>query len=166
MHRLIILASVVMLAASSVNCANSPERSNGNVLAPSASDGAGIVDGGHGGGNPGKGADSGDSLTLVMVTDKNGDGLPNFGDTVTFAVHTTATAYPWVTVKCIQNGTLVGQGTVGIFATSVGRNFTLGPTSLWRSGTASCSATLENWDSYSRNGKITVLASTSFPVGG
>src|SRR5438552_3236496 len=101
MPRLVILASVVMLAAISVNCANSPERSNANILAPSASDAAILVaTGGHGGGKPGTGGGSGGSLTLAMVTDNNNDGLPNFGDTVTFAVQTTATAYPWVTLRC------------------------------------------------------------------
>ena len=72
MPRLVILASVVMLAAISVNCANSPERSNANILAPSASDAAILVaTGGHGGGKPGTGGGSGGSLTLAMVTDNN-----------------------------------------------------------------------------------------------
>jgi hypothetical protein len=162
MHRLVILASVVMLAAASVNCANA-ERSNANILAPSPSGGAATVSatGGHGGGRPGGGG-SGGSLTWVMVTDNNQDGVPSFTDTVTFAVQTTATTHPWVTLKCKQNGTLIYQESNGIFATSLDENFTLGPTSLWQSAAADCTATLENWDSYSKNGKITVLASTSF----
>jgi hypothetical protein len=166
MHRLVILASVVMLAASSVNCANSPERSNANILAPSSSDGAAIVGalGGHGGGKPGGGAGSGSggSLTYKMVIDNNNDGVPSFRDTVTFIVQTTATAYPYVTLKCYQNGTLVSQDSNAMFAHSLDQNFTLGPTAAWTSGTANCTATLENRDA--RNGSITVLASTSFPV--
>jgi hypothetical protein len=169
MHRLVTLASVVMLAASSVNCANSPERSTANMLAPSSSDGAATVGaagghGGSGGGKPGGGSGTRGSLAVAMVIDNNTDGVPSFGDTVTFTVSTTATAYPWVTLRCNQNGTLVSQESNGIFATSLSRDFTLGPTSLWPSGAATCTATLENWDSYSKNGSITVLASTSFPV--
>jgi hypothetical protein len=165
MHRLVILASVVMLAASSVNCANSPERSSANSLAPSALDAVAIASAKGGGGKPGGGgSSSGGSLTWVMVTDINQDRLPNFRDTVTFAVQTTATAYPWVTLRCKQNGTSVYSASEGIFATSLGQNFTLGPTPLWTSGGADCTATLENWDSYSKNGSITVLASMSFPV--
>jgi len=160
MHRLVILASVVMVAASSVNCANSPERSSANILAPSASDAATNARGGNKPG-PGSGG-SGGSIAWVMVTDKNGDSVPSFADTVTFAVQTTATTKPWVTLRCKQNGTLVLQDSNGIFATSLDQNFTLGPTSVWTSGAADCTATLENWDSYTKNGSITVLASTSF----
>jgi hypothetical protein len=164
MHRLVILASVVMLAASSVNCANSPERSNASILAPSASDGAAVVGalGGHGGGKPGAGG--GGSLAYKMVIDNNNDGVPSFHDTVTFVVQTTATTQPYVTLKCYQNGTLVSRESNGIFAISLSEEFTLGPTSLWTGGAATCTATLENWDSYSKNGNITTLASISFPV--
>ena len=163
MHKLVILASVVMLAASSANCANSPERSNANILAPSALNGAAIVGAtGHGGGKPGGGGTTSGSLAWVMVTDNNLDGLPSFTDTVTFAVQTSATTHPYVTLRCNQNGTLIYQQSNGIFATSLGENFTLGPTSVWTGGAADCTATLENWDSYSKNGHMTVLASTSF----
>jgi hypothetical protein len=85
---------------------------------------------------------------------------------VTFVVQTTATPYPWVTLRCYQNGTLVSQESNGIFATSLGWDFTLGPSPLWTSGAADCTATLENWDSYYKNGSITVLASMSFKVNG
>jgi len=164
MHRLGILA-VVMLAASSANCANSPERSTANILAPSATDGAAMVgvSGGHGGGKPGGGG-SGGSLTWVMVTDNNQNGLPNFRDTVTFAVQTTATAFPYVTLTCYQNGTLVSQETNAMFAGSLDENFTLGPTSLWTSGAANCTASLESRDGSSKRGSVTGLASMSFTV--
>jgi hypothetical protein len=116
-----------------------------------------------GGGKPGGGGTtSGGSITWVMVTDNNQDGLPSFGDTVTFAVQTTATAYPYVTVKCTQNGTVVSQESNAMSAGSLDEKFTLGPTSLWKGGAANCTATLENWDSYSKNDTTTVLASTSF----
>ena len=41
--------------------------------------------GGGGGGKPGGGGSTG-SLALVLVTDQNGNGAPNWGDTVTFNV--------------------------------------------------------------------------------
>ena len=159
MRRLVILASVVMLAAGSVNCANSPE----NILAPSTSNGVARVGAdARGGGKPGTGGGSGGSLSYRMVIDNNNDGVPSFRDTVTFVVQTTATAYPYVTLRCTQNGTLVSQDSNAMFAHSLDQNFTLGPTVAWTSGAADCTATLENRDA--KNGSITVLASTSFPV--
>src|SRR4051794_14762817 len=73
------------------------------------------------------------TISLVMVTDKNSDGLPNYGDTVTFAVSTPSTTQPYVTLKCSQNGTLVSQQSNGIFSISLGQNFTLASTA-WQSG--------------------------------
>ena len=85
---------------------------------------------------------------------------------MTFAVSTTTTAYPWVTVKCFQNGGLVSQESNGIFPTSLDQIFALGPTTNWQGGAASCTATLENWDAYSKHGTITPLASISFEAVG
>jgi hypothetical protein len=162
MHRFVMLAAVVVLAASSVNCANSPE----NILAPSTSDGIAMFGanarGGGGKPGPGTGVVGGGSLTYKMVIDNNNDGVPSFRDTVTFIVQTTATAYPYVTLRCYQNGTLVSQDLNAMFAHSLDQNFTLGPTQAWTSGAADCTATLENRDA--KNGSITVLASTSFHV--
>ena len=166
-HKVVRLASVVALAASSVSCANSPGQSSPNVLAPSTGDAALAArpgGGGGGGGKPPSGGGGGGTVTHKMVVDLNRDGVPSFGDTVTFVVQTTATAYPYVTLKCKQNGTLVSQESNGIFPTSISQDFTLGPTSLWRGGGADCTATLENWDSYGKHGTTTVLASTSFTV--
>jgi hypothetical protein len=112
--------------------------------------------GSKGGGKPG-GTTGGGSLTLVMWDPT--DTVVNFGDKVTFAVSTSSTAYPWVTMKCSQGGTLVYKQSNGIFATSLGTVFTLGPTPLWLSGEADCTASLENWDSYAKRGSITTLAS-------
>jgi len=107
---------------------------------------------------------SGGTIGLVMVQDANGDGLSNVLDKVTFAVSTTATTKPWVTVDCYQGGTLVYQASNGIFPTSLNQVFTLGSNS-WMSGAASCTAYLQNWDSYSKRHTITNLASMSFSVG-
>jgi len=107
---------------------------------------------------------SGGTISLVMKYDANGDGLPNVMDKITFAVSTTATTKPWVTVTCDQGGTQVYKASNGIFATSLNQIFTLGSNS-WTSGAASCTAYLQNWSSYSKRGTITNLASMSFSVG-
>jgi len=159
MRQFLVLASVLTAAVVSANCANS-----GSVVSPSGVEASSsALDARGGGGKPGGGSTGGGGGTVswVMVTDKNGDRVPSFADVITFAVQTTATTHPWVTLKCYQNGTLVSQDSNGIFSTSLDRNFTLS-SSLWTSGGASCTATLENWDSYSKNGSISVLASMSF----
>ena len=51
-----------------------------------------------------------------MVTDVNGNGSPNWGDTVTFDVSTTATTEPYVDLVCSQNGVVVYGATAGFFA--------------------------------------------------
>jgi len=79
MYRVTTLASIMVVAAISVNCSNSREgQISGNALAPSVLDAASnnvAIDtaGGHGGKKPG-GATG--SLTLVMDVDLNGNGLP------------------------------------------------------------------------------------------
>jgi hypothetical protein len=117
----------------------------------------------NGGGKPKPGGGTG-TISLVMVSDANSDGSPNFGDKVTFNVSTPSTIYPWVTLKCYVNGALVMQTSNGIFATSLGQNFNLGPTPSWPSGPADCTATLQNWDNYSKRGSITDITSMSFRV--
>jgi hypothetical protein len=108
---------------------------------------------------------SGGTISLVMSNDVNGNGLPNYMDTVTFAVSTTATTMPWVTVNCSQGGTLVYQASNGIFYTSLNQLFVLGETTAWQGGAADCTAYLQNWDSYSKHHTVTNLASMSFSVG-
>jgi hypothetical protein len=108
---------------------------------------------------------SGGTISLVMSNDVNGNGLPNYMDTVTFAVSTTATTMPWVTVDCSQGGTLVYQASNGIFYTSLNQLFVLGETTAWQGGAADCTAYLQNWDSYSKHHTVTNLASMSFSVG-
>jgi hypothetical protein len=112
--------------------------------------------GGHGGG----GTSSGSSLSLVMVTDNNGDGLPNWGDQVTFKVSTSA-AYPSVELDCAQNGTWVYAQIVGFYPTYFGtQTYTL-KSYYWTGGAADCTATLTTT---SKNGSRTTLATMSFPV--
>jgi hypothetical protein len=113
-------------------------------------------------GRHGGGGTTGGTGTLSLVLLNSTDGYAHFGQKVTFNVSTSATTQPWVTVKCYQSGTLVGQQSNGIFATSLSTTFTLGPTQLWSGGAANCTATLENWDSYPKS--VATLASMSFDV--
>ena len=145
---LAVLALALVPAAGLAAKGGSPERGGG---------GGG---GNGGGGKPGGG--NGGTIELVLLN--SADGVANYGEQVTFRVSTSATSYPYVTLKCTKEGVLVYQASKGIFPTSLGQNFTLGPTPSWQGGEADCTATLEDWDSYSKNGSITPLASTSFHV--
>jgi hypothetical protein len=109
---------------------------------------------------PHKGGGTTGTISLVMVQDKNADGLPNYNDVVTFAVSTPSTTQPWVTVKCNQNGTLVYQASNAIFSNSLNQNFTLA-SSAWSSGAADCTATLQNWDTYYKRGARGIIDITS-----
>jgi len=92
---------------------------------------------------------------------------PAYGQSVTFDVSTNATNRPFVHLMCSQNGALVLQSWQAWFFGATGPQlFALGPSPAWQGGAAECTAYLENWDSYSKNGKITVLASTAFHVDG
>jgi hypothetical protein len=113
------------------------------------------------GGGP-KSSTSSISLQLMAAPTSSGSASPNYGQDVTFNVSTNGTTQPFVHVKCSQNGSLVYEAWQS-WAKGP-QSFTLGGTTAWQSGAADCTAYLENWDSYSKNGKITVLASTDFHV--
>ena len=157
------IAAVTALGMFVSGCSALDQNGVTSPTAIEASDDGMAARGSGGGGKPGSGEGGGGSLTHTMVVDGNGDGFPSFGDTVTFVVETSATAYPYVTLKCYKDGTLVSQESNAMFATSLSQDFTLGPTMLWTSGAADCTATLESWGS-SRRRTVTVLASTSFAV--
>jgi hypothetical protein len=104
------------------------------------------------------GTTGGGTISLApLVNDSNGDGLPNWGDTVTFDISQTATDQPWVKLECKQGGKMVAQGWGGYFDGSLGgRDFELdSPT--WTGGAADCLA-------YLQTPQGSVLASTSFHV--
>ena len=98
---------------------------------------------GGGGGKPVGGGSTGGGISgPLMVTDTNTPGL-SLGDRVTFNVSTTATASPWVNVNCYQGGTFVYGEWHGFFASYLyGQTYTLGPTRMWQSGGADCTADL------------------------
>ena len=117
--------------------------------------------GGNGGG--GKPGGSGSStVSLLMVTDGNGNGTPNYSDVVTFQISTSATDAPYVNVTCSQNGNVVYGGSAGFFVSYPWpwtRNFTLS-SSYWSGGAADCAAEL-----YLHDGRrFKTLATMTFRV--
>ncbi len=114
-------------------------------LAAKGGNGGGGGKPGGGGGKPGGGSST-SSLTLVMVSDRNGNGSPNWGDTITFTVSTTATNYPYVDVRCYQNGALVYSASAGFYDSYLwpgARNMPLSSPS-WTGGAATCTAVLND----------------------
>ena len=103
--------------------------------------------GGGGGGGGGKHHQQGSSsLALVMVNDVNGDGSANWGDTITFDVSTTETDYPYVSVRCYQDGSLVYSADAGFYDGYMWPGAQLMPLTSpsWTGGAADCSAVLND----------------------
>jgi hypothetical protein len=124
------------------------------LLAPAAI----AAKGGGGKGHPGWDDDS--SLALVVL--ESIDGLPHYGQQVTFNVSTTATSRPYVQLSCFQGGTLVAAGSAGFYDDYPWpweRNFTLSSNS-WTGGAADCVAELTYWNGRRWN----TLTSLSFDV--
>jgi hypothetical protein len=113
---------------------------------------------------PGGRSSSNSSISLVVLsssTTGTATVAPSYGQAVTFATSTDATTQPYVHLKCSQNGSLVLEAWRAWFVGP--QSFTLA-SGAWQGGAADCTAYLENWDSYSKNGKTSVLASTDFHV--
>lgn len=86
-------------------------------------------------------------------------GEPVYAGTVTFTVVQKATVRPWVGLRCNQDGALVLDGYVGVFAGSLQPDAILaGP--YWPGGAASCEARLIDWDT----GRQRILATLVFEV--
>ena len=168
MRRLGSLAFVVVLAASSMNCssdrANSGNEilSSPNILAPSPSDRTATFMAAESKGGSKNGNDN-SSFILVMDADINGNSLPDWGDTVTFNVSTTATTEPHVDLTCSRNGDVVYGATTGYYASYPWpwTQFMTLSSTAWQSGAADCTAEL-----YYFSGKnARVLKSISFIAG-
>ena len=90
--------------------------------------------GNSGGGKPDRGGSGGGTIALFLM---DGATEAHFAARVTFTVSTTATASPFVHLRCYQGGTLVGEGRQGFFEGALGNPwFYLGPTPAWQSGDA------------------------------
>jgi hypothetical protein len=157
MRRSTIAALVLAAAAGSSHCSDSSGPVG--VLPSSNPSGAAFSNSGstQGDGTATSGPVSSISrLALTIVSDGNGDGRPNRGDSITFAISTTQT-WSQVNVVCSQNGEVVLRATRTASAWS--------PISLtsetWQAGAADCVATLDQ-----ANGtKVLTLATASFGVG-
>jgi hypothetical protein len=107
----------------------------------------------------------GSSISLAVPAGAAAADL-TIGSQATFDVSTTATSKPWVDARCYQNGALVYEQWAAFYPGSIdykyGDIFTLGPTRMWSSGSADCTADLVSRDNYQNH----VLASTSFQVSG
>jgi hypothetical protein len=107
---------------------------------------AGKPSGGGGGhGKPGSGTGGG-TIAIVMVSDANSNGLPNWNDTITFNVSTTATDSPYLRVTCYQGGTLVYGADAGFYDSYPwpgARNMPL-YSPIWTGGAADCTAILND----------------------
>jgi hypothetical protein len=117
--------------------------------------------GGNGGKPPPSGGSSSIKLAYPLVYDANGNGLPNWGDTVRFDVSTTATAAPNVDLVCTQGGTVVYGATTGYYDGYLWpwtQNMKLS-SQMWTGGDAACVATLYTYD---RRGRQSTLATLSF----
>ena len=106
------------------------------------------------------------SLTYSIVVDVNGDGLPNWGDTLRFNPVTTATAAPYVELTCNQNGVLVYAANAGYFEGYLWpwtQDMKLG-SNMWTGGDADCSAKLYMLTAKGKTGTST-LATIAFKAG-
>jgi hypothetical protein len=165
MRRSTLVALLLVAAASSSQC------SDGDTTAIGPSSGGAPASGrfGNTGGSAqgeAPGAPAGESgpgsqssisrLALVLVTDRNSDGRPNRGDSITFTISTTQ-MWDRVSVACSQNGTeiLRAERTPDAWTP-----LALGsPT--WQTGPADCKATLDQVN----DTKVTTLASATFTAG-
>lgn len=144
----IAATSAVVLAVVSATCADGKAGSflSASPLAPSAVVASAGDDvngtqarGGNGGGKPGGGGTSGSgTLALVMVTDNNGNGAPNWGETISFTV-TTSETKPFVELKCYQGSQVYGAS-VGFFDAYPWEKSFLLSSGAWSSGAATCTA--------------------------
>lgn len=101
------------------------------------------------------GTSSTSNLSLVLLNST--DGLPHWGQNVTFSVATTVTTEPYVSLDCSQNGAIVYGASAGFFPSYPWPGSQIFPLSSpsWTGGGASCTATL-----YYVNGKRTITLKT------
>ena len=100
------------------------------------------------------------SSSFALVLLNSTDGLAHWGQNTTFAITTTATAYPYVSLTCVQLTKLVLSGSAGFWASYPWPQERIMSLSsmVWTSGAADCTATLR--DFYSG----TVLGTLGFHV--
>ena len=113
------------------------------------------------GGKPGGGGgstSSSGSFSLVLLN--SSDGLPHWGQNVTFTV-STSVSQPFVGLQCFKSGTLVYSASAGFFPDYPWSQIYPLASGTWSSGAADCTATLY---AYSSTGKKSTLGTMSFHV--
>ncbi len=103
--------------------------------------GTALAGGGKGGGGHHRGSSTTGSFSLLLVSDANANGLPNYGDSVTFNVSSTA-SQPWVQLTCYQNGDWVINQYVGFYAGYPWSQVFPLHSWKWTGGAADCDARL------------------------
>jgi hypothetical protein len=130
------------------------------ALVPAAFAGKGNPGGGGGGGKTHGTTAATGSFSLVLLNST--DGLPHWGQQITFNVSVQNASYYFVALNCSQAGTLVYANTVGFYTGwAWSRTFYL-QSSAWTGGAATCSAEL--YSSYSDGSNHKTLATMSFDV--
>jgi hypothetical protein len=118
------------------------------VLAPAA-----LAGKGKGAGKPSGGSGS-SSLSLVLLN--SSDGLPHWGQQVTFKVSTSATSRPFVQLACYQGGIQVYSYQVGFFPSYPWSTVYTLSSNAWTAGAAACTAKLV----YTRDGRRVITLAT------
>jgi hypothetical protein len=94
-----------------------------------------------------------------MTYDANGNQSPNYMDSITFNVSTTATSQPQVGLRCYQGATFVEDAYVSYFDSWLSpTDFTLGSTYWNPTLDANCTARLFYYDKRAREHVLATLA--------
>jgi hypothetical protein len=122
---------------------------------------AGTAFAGKGGGKPSGGSSTG--IGWSMVVDDNGNGVPNWGEQITFRVQT-SNPRPVASLTCSQGGSVVYGDSRALYWPNAFDDpgvFTL-RSIAWDGGAASCHTTIKGTSS---NGRVVTLGSYDFSVG-
>jgi hypothetical protein len=104
---------------------------------------------------------SGSSLKLVLMN--SSDGLPHYGQNVTFSVSTSATTQPYVRLNCYQGSAWVYTSSVGYFASWPWEQYFTLASGNWTSGAANCTATLYAVSSRNKEQDLATLSFYVYP---
>jgi hypothetical protein len=111
-------------------------------------------------GNGGNKTNTSSSFRLVLLNST--DGLPHWGQKVTFKVSTTATSQPFVSLRCYKSGVLVYSAQAGYYPSypwPSAKTMVL-KSNAWKGGGADCTATLF----YASGNRVITLATKDFHV--
>jgi hypothetical protein len=89
---------------------------------------------------------SGGTFSVKMVNDQNGNGGPNWGDTITYDLSKVTVQNPFITTTCTQGKTSVLSTWAGYYDAYLwpaAQNILL-KTEYWTGGSATCTAVLSN----------------------